>query len=233
MTKTYVLIHGGWHGGWCWKHVAARLRANGHDVHTPTLTGLGERSHLMSLVEGPDTHVTDVVNTIRWNELDDVILVGHSYGGMVITGVASAMPDKIAHLVYLDAFVPQKSGDAAHSMGDPERVAQILAGKLPDGTLPPSGFPRWSDNPDTIAWLQKLTTPHPAVCFDNGVTLSGREKEIARRSYILAGKNRPSHFARTYDRCAAEGGWALHELPSMHDVMLDMPDDLTAILLDA
>ena len=98
----FVLVHGGWHGGWCWRAVDKRLRADGHKVFCPTMTGLGERSHLIEHVAGPDTHVTDIINVLRWNELSEVILVGHSYGGMIITGVATQIPEQIKHLVYLD-----------------------------------------------------------------------------------------------------------------------------------
>src|SRR5580698_6932911 len=99
--STFVLVHGVWHGGWCYKRVAVLLRKAGHEVYTPTLTGLGERSHLMSPTIDLDTHITDVVNVIKTEDLSDIILVGHSYGGMVVTGVADALPDRIRSLVYL------------------------------------------------------------------------------------------------------------------------------------
>src|SRR5215216_473082 len=102
---TFVLVHGGWHGGWCWKRVAPLLRDAGHDVYTPTLTGLGERVHLASPQVNLTTHITDVVNVIEFEDLSEVVLVGHSYGGVVITGVASKVSDRIKDLVYLDAFV--------------------------------------------------------------------------------------------------------------------------------
>ena len=104
---TFVLVHGAWHGSWCWKRVRKALQARGHDVFTPTLTGVGERSHLLSPDVNLDTHITDVVNLIRWEELSGIVLCGHSYGGCVITGVADRLSDRIAALVYLDAFVPE------------------------------------------------------------------------------------------------------------------------------
>src|SRR3984957_20745503 len=108
---TFVLVHGAWHGSWCWKRVRQALQAAGHNVFTPTLTGVADRSHLLSPDVNLDTHIDDVVNLIRWEELSDVVLCGHSYGGMVITGVADALSDRIRSLVYLDAFVP-KDGEA-------------------------------------------------------------------------------------------------------------------------
>ena len=104
---TYVLVHGAWHGSWCWKRVRKGLRDTGHQVFTPTLTGLGERSHLNSAAVNLSTHIADVVNLLRWEDLSDVILCGHSYGGTVITGVADRIPERIRTLVYLDAFVPE------------------------------------------------------------------------------------------------------------------------------
>src|SRR5918997_4262365 len=101
---TYVLVHGGWHGGWCWKKVTPLLQAAEHEVYTPTLTGLGERSHLLSDAVDQETHITDVVNVLEYEDLQEVILVGHSYAGMVITGVADRLPERIGHLVYFDAF---------------------------------------------------------------------------------------------------------------------------------
>src|SRR5262245_14863398 len=103
---TFVLVHGAWHGGWCWQRVSPLLRARGHEVFAPTLTGLGERSHLLTREIGLETHVADVVNAIRWEDLTDVVLCGHSYGGMVISGAADRMADRVRSLVYLDAFVP-------------------------------------------------------------------------------------------------------------------------------
>ena len=117
---SFVLVHGGWHGGWCYNRVAKILRDGGHDVFTPTLTGLGERSHLLQAGIDLDTHITDVMNVIKWEGLTDVVLCGHSYGGFVVTGVSDRMPDKIASVVYLDAFVPE-DGDTCMSFLAPER----------------------------------------------------------------------------------------------------------------
>jgi len=103
---TFVLVHGAWHGGWCWKRVAALLRQAGHEVFAPTLTGLGERAHLMSNAIDLHTHIRDILGVLQWEELADVVLCGHSYGGMVISGVADRVPEKLRSLVYLDAFVP-------------------------------------------------------------------------------------------------------------------------------
>src|SRR5688572_32753445 len=106
-SRTFVLIHGGWHGGWCWRRVSDLLRRSGHAVFTPTLTGLGERSHLLTDRVGLETHIRDVVNVLEWEDLTDVVLVGHSYGGCVISGAAEHCEKRVSSLVFLDAFVPE------------------------------------------------------------------------------------------------------------------------------
>ena len=122
---TFVLVTGAWHGAWCWKRVRKALAAEGHEVFTPTLTGLGDRSHLLSKEVDLETHIKDVINLIRWEELNEVVLVGHSYGGMVITGVADRIGDRISSLVYLDAFVPE-NGQSLHAALPPDqRQAQL------------------------------------------------------------------------------------------------------------
>jgi pimeloyl-ACP methyl ester carboxylesterase len=113
MMATYALVHGAWHGGWCWKKVTPLLRAAGHEVFAPTLTGLGERAHLLTPAVDPETHIDDVLGVLHYEDLRQVVLVGHSYGGTVITGVAARAADRIGHLVYLDAFVPLGGAVAA------------------------------------------------------------------------------------------------------------------------
>ena len=120
---TYVLVHGAWHGGWCWQRVTPLLRAAGHEVLTPTLTGLGERSHLANSAIDLNTHIQDVVNVLEYEDLRKVILVGHSYGGMVITGVSERVPERLTHLVYLDAFVPRDGQSLLGFVGEPLRTA--------------------------------------------------------------------------------------------------------------
>ena len=130
---TFVLVHGAWHGSWCWARVRHALAADGHQVFTPTLTGVGERSHLLSRDIDLQVHVDDVVNLLRWEELDDVILCGHSYGGCVISGAADAVPDQIAALAYLDAFLLEE-GEGLHNLL-PELFGYALDDLLTQGRL--------------------------------------------------------------------------------------------------
>src|SRR5437762_6823714 len=136
---SFVLTHGAWHGSWCWKRVRRLLQAQGHDVFTPTLTGVGERSHLLSRDVNLETHIDDVTNVIRWEELSDVVLCGHSYGGAVISGVADRVPNRIGALVYLDAFVLENGQSLHDTLPPAQRTLQIeLAGRHGDGwKVPP------------------------------------------------------------------------------------------------
>ncbi len=229
---TFLFVHGAWHGGWCWKAVETRLRAAGHDTHAPTLTGVGERAHLAHAEIDADLHVDDILNVITWRELDDIILVGHSYGGLIITGVAGQVPERIRALVYLDAFAPDKSGLSLFATANPQRLARFEAQLAGGGFLvSPDSFDAWTDDPIQKAWLQRMCTPHPVECFRKGVTLTGREGEVARRHYILAARNKPSAFWREYERAQAKPDWSVDQIDAKHDAMVEDPDGLVEKLI--
>ena len=221
----FVLVHGAWHGGWCWAQTAAALREHGHEVHTPTLTGVGERSHLLSADIVPDTHVADIVQTLKWRSLEEVILVGHSYGGMVITGVAGQCPERLRALVYLDAFVPERSGEALFATANPERMAgfqaQMDAGAV--GLEPDAALMTWAEDPDLRAWIAARCTPHPVGCFTHGVTLTDRAQEVRHRHYMVAAKNVEAPFQAEYARIKETEGWTHEALPTWHDAMVEEP----------
>ena len=167
---TFVLVHGAWHGSWCWKRVRKALQAEGHDVFTPTLTGVGERSHLTSPQVTLDTHVADVVNLIRWEELTDVVLCGHSYGGCVITGVADRVAERLRALVYLDAFIPE-NGQSLHDTLPPEVAEAQVRGARESGDgwrVPPISGEFFQVNVEDRAWME---------VDDNARTLLDRETD--------------------------------------------------------
>ena len=155
---TYVLVHGAWHGGWCWRRVAPLLRAAGHEVHTPSLTGLGERSHLLTRETGLTTHVTDLVRLMEVEGLTDVVLVGHSYAGQVVTGVAAERPELLRRVVHLDGFVPEDGEQAIDQL--PEQVAhhyrESVAGPGEGWLIPPRSLEVLgvTDEAD-LAWLRR------------------------------------------------------------------------------
>lgn len=231
---TFVLVHGAWHGGWCWNGVAARLRAGGHDVHAPTLTGVCERIHLASPDISLSTHIDDIANHIRFNDLSRIVLVGHSYGGAVIAGVASELADRIAALVYLDAFNIETSGEALFDNSPEWRVRALKdAARAYNGwQIPPDLLiGDWAESREQRALLERLTTPHPVRCFTEKISLSGREKQIADRTYLVCEHYRPSPFWPFHDRYSADPAWRTGRLPSRHDAMLTVPDDVARELM--
>jgi pimeloyl-ACP methyl ester carboxylesterase len=231
---TYVLVHGAWHGSWCWKRVRKALQAAGHDVFTPTLTGVGERSHLNSPGVNLSTHIADVANLILWEELSDVILCGHSYGGCVISGVADRIPDRIRALVYLDAFVLE-NGEALIDMLPPAAVQGMRQGAQAAGDgwkVAPIPAEAFNVNPRDSAWVNRQCTPQALAAFEEPIALKGGIGRIGDVTHILAtGYTAGSPFPASHER-AKKKGWKTRALPCGHDVMLDLPDELAAFLLE-
>lgn len=231
---TYVLVHGAWHGGWCWARVARRLRAAGHEVFTPTLTGLGERAHLAGPDIALDTHITDVLAHVEAEELDDFILVGHSYGGMVVTGVADRLAGSIPALVYLDAYVPE-DGQSMFSLQPPERAEESrrLASEGGDGWRIPPRTPEYFGvrDPADADWMRRRCVDQPIATFGQPVSLTGAVETIPRRVYILAQGHPNSRFGVFAERLRDQPGWEVHTVACGHEVMLEMPAELSEILL--
>ena len=230
--RTFVLVHGAWQGNWVWERVADRLRAAGHRVYAPSLTGLGERAHLAGPRVDLATHVADVLGVIEHHELSDVILCGHSYGGMVVGGAADRVPDKIASLVYLDAFIPEPGksmweflppeGAAAqrNSAKDGWRIARIAAAEF-----------RVQDN-DDIARLDRRAVDQPIMTMDQKSSVTGAWKTIPHLVYIRAAKQARATFAMFADQVRNDPKWQYFEVPCGHNVMLDLPETLTGIFLE-
>ena len=229
---TFVLVHGAWHGSWCWARARRALLDRGHDVFTPTLTGIGERSHLLSRDIDLQVHIDDIANLIRWEELDGVILCGHSYGGAVISGVADLLPDRIAALVYLDAFLLEE-GESLHDLLPAEhRELQLsLAEQFGDGwRVPPIPAEIFNVNARDRDWVDRQCTPQPLATFQQKLRLSRGPSAIARNHYIFASGWEGTPFAASYGRAKARG-WTTAEISCGHDVMLDEPEALVSKLL--
>ena len=228
---TFVLVTGAWHGSWCWKRVRAALTRQGHEVFTPTLSGLCERSHLLSREIDLQTHILDIVNLIRWEELTDVVLVGHSYGGCVISGVADRIGEKIASLVYLDAFVLENGQSVYDTLPPEQRQAQLdaLAGGGDDWRVPPIPAAAFNVNPADRAWVDAQCTPQPLACFQQKLSLTHDRPPVAAIHYVLATDWQGTPFTQFHQKAKA-GGWSTREIACGHDVMLDRPAELTAAL---
>ena len=200
MAHTFVLVHGAWHGGWCWQRVADRLRRGGHSVFTPTLTGLGERSHLLRAGIDLKTHIADVVNVMKWEQLTDVVLCGHSYGGFVISGVAEAMPSEIRSIVFLDAFVPRDGETVRDLTGPAVQEAIGVALQRGDLAIPPRAAEAFGVNAADRAWVDRLCVGQPVGTFTEKIALTGARDRIPRKSYIRAKSYANPGFDRAYGR---------------------------------
>lgn len=232
--SNYVLVHGAWHGSWCWKRVRRALQARGQDVFTPTLTGVGERAHLLSPQVNLETHISDVVNLIRWEELSDVVLCGHSYGGCVVSGVADRMPERIRALVYLDAFVLE-NGQCLHDTLPPEMRDGQLEEARTTGEgwkVPPIPAEAFQVNAVDRDWVNRQCTRQPLATFQQPLRLTGGIGKIQNVTYILATGWAPSPFSQFSGKAKARG-WKTLEMACGHDVMLDLPEQLSRELLAA
>jgi len=218
-----VLVHGAWHGGWCWRRVADRLSAKGRYVVAPTLSGVGERSHLATAGITLSTHIDDVVNDIKWKDLDHVVLVGHSYGGLVITGIAERIRERIAAIVYLDAFIPADGQSMAVLRNG---SAAPLAG--PMTPAPPAAALKV--NATDVDWVNSKLTAHPTKCFTEPVRVSDAYQTIRHKVYIRAPAFAQAAFDAAYARCRGDRQWKTIEMACGHDIMLDQPAELAAIL---
>jgi len=236
MTKTYVLVPGFWLGAWAWRPVTEALRANGHKVYPMTLTGLADREHLASREVDLETHIADVMNLFRYEELDDVTLVGHSYAGLVVTAVADRIPEKVRQLVYVDSG-PLPDGAANIDFSPPpERSRQeALVAEGDRWRLPPPPWSAMASDVDgvDIAQLERLSVPQPWATATTPVKLTGAWESLPRLGIL-------SSFTTEQTQAMAAGGglfqhmagdgWRFEELPTWHWPMLSRPADLAAIL---
>ena len=232
---TYVLVHGGGHGGWCYARVAPRLRAAGHDVHTPTLTGLGERAHMMRADIDLDFHIRDVMAVLHFDDLRDVILVGHSYGGMVITGVADRAGDRVGKLVYLDAATPT-NGQSLVDHAGPVINAVRPFGQTVDGIElvllpgPDAGRLYGVDDAADLAWMADRLTPHPWPCFEQKLVLTDEDALAAiPQFHVVCTSTLATREPTRIERARAQG--RLWDIDTGHDLMITEPAAVADALL--
>ncbi len=227
----FVLVHGAWHGGWCWRHVAARLNARGHQVFTPTMTGLGERAHLLDANTGLSTCIADIAGVIDAEELQNVVLVGHSFAGPVITGVADCMPERLKHLVYLDALVVQH-GQSALSLFSAD-VQQERS-----RTIDEQGLRMAIPSPEKFgvidtaqqAWLKRRLTSHPLKAYTEPLMLQHPIGNGLPKTYIAVTDPWYPPLAELRDWVRAQPDWQWRELAAGHDAMITSPEALADLL---
>ena len=227
--KTFLVCHGAWGGGWSWKKMHPLMQAAGHRLLTPTYTGLGERAHLANPAIDLETHVDDVLNVIRYEDLGDLVLVGHSYGGMVATGVADRARDRIAQLIYLDAFVPKDGQCLLDFLQGTERQRMRSLAASGDGwRVPPNPTPP-DTSPDDVAWLNARRVSMPIKCFETKLKLHGNEASLPR-SYIYATRITPADpFAQFAKRARGEPGWRCFDIDASHSPGVTAPETLMGL----
>jgi pimeloyl-ACP methyl ester carboxylesterase len=230
----FVLVHGTGGGGWYWQFLVPLLRAAGYDVYAPTLTGLGSSSHLLHELNqiSLDTHVKDVANLLFYEDLSEVVLVGHSYGGMVITGVAAKEPHRLAQLVYLDAYLPLEGENEFVLWPDDqkERYRADLASGIKFRPPLPSSVLGITD-PKMSDWVQERLTPHPYSTYEDPPTSGTPESASIPRIYIHCTQGPLSSWMEPFAARARKFGWNVHAMAKGHMVMITHPKELAEILL--
>jgi len=230
----FVLVHGAWHGSWCWQRVRSQLQAAGHEVFTPTLTGVGERSHLLRREIDLETHILDVLNLILWEDLSGIVLCGHSYGGAVVTGVADRVPERIRALVYLDAFVPGDNENVLQHVPKAELEQMLEAtNNVGEGwKVPPIPAEVFKVNDKDRDWVNDQCTFQSIATFQQRLSLSGGIEKIRNIAFIRASgfvEGSPFPF---FEEKARAAGWKTLAMACGHDVMVDQPEQLSAALVD-
>jgi len=226
---TFLVCHGAWSAGWAWKKMHPLMAAAGHRLVSPTYTGLGEREHLANPSIDLETHVQDILNVIRYEDLRDIALIGHSYGGMVASGVADRAREAVAQLIYLDAFVPGDGQCLLDFLAESERRRMLGLAKSGDGwRVPPNPTP-----PDTppadVEWLSELRVHHPIKCFEMKLKLHG--ELTLPRSYIYATRAAPlDTFGQFARRAKTEPGWRYYEIDASHSPHVTAPEALMTVL---
>ena len=229
----FVLVHGAWHGGWCWRDVAAVLRTAGHQVFTPTMTGLGERAHLLNAQVGLSTFIDDIAAVILSEELDNVVLVGHSFGGHVINGVADRMPQLLRQLIYLDGLVVQH-GQSALSIMPPAVQAERTRTMDAEGlrmTIPSPDQFGLSD-PAQLAWVMRQLTPHPLKGYTEPLQLQHPLGNGLPKTYIAVTDPWYAPLAELRQWVRSQPDWDWHELAACHNAMVSAPLALASLLME-
>ncbi|MGY3694733.1 pimeloyl-ACP methyl ester carboxylesterase [Bradyrhizobium sp. USDA 3240] len=233
--KTFVFVSGAFCGGWIWRRVTDRLEQSGHKVFAPSLTGLAERSHLLSKDVNLDTHIADVVNLIKWESLENVCLVAWSLAGYVGSGALESIGDRVSSVIWLDAFIPADGQRAADTAAEPVRngiqaaIDKGEAGVRGSATYPPAVVAERDR-----AFAESKVTPHPVGAYLQAIKVTGALQKVPKKTYIRLPKFRQPPFDKALAECRSDKSWATFELPDVgHMAMLDAPDRLSELILEA
>jgi pimeloyl-ACP methyl ester carboxylesterase len=231
--SSFVFVHGAWHGGWSWRLVADRLAERGHEVHTPSLTGLGDRAHLGGPHVALETHLQDIVSLIQSHDLQQVVLVGHSYGGIIVRATADRLFERVSELIYVDALVPEDGESAATLVGEQIASDWQSRPRAANGTIPHSDVSRWGIvDRRQHAWVTARVCGHPLRTLFETVSLSDHRAAALPTTYVhcsgVDGERRPSVYAQ---RVASYANARWVDLRAAHDVMLTHPDHIVELLV--
>ena len=226
--KTFVLIGGAFYGAWCWHRVTDRLEKQGHKVYALTLTGLAERSHLLSKDINLDTHITDIANLVEWEGLEDICLVAHSYAGFPASGALERIGNRVSSIVWVDALKPEDGKSFRDEV--PFQTEEGAISRPAPKALPPNAY----NDPKDVAWVLSKVTPQPIGTMLQPVKLSGAREKVAKKTYIRLPKFSLAALDKAYADCKADKSWTVFEnTTSGHSVMITEPEWLTGILLQA
>lgn len=231
---SFMLVHGAFHGGWVWRDVARLLRTLGHQVSCPTLTGLGERRHLLSPEVSLETHVTDVIASMQMDDLKEVVLVGHSYGGAVIDGVLARSCTGVKHRIYLDTPLPRAleapSPTFYARLAERQRLAEETSAGL--SVPPPQAGTFGITDPDVVAWLEERLTPHPVRTWAEIGPLRPEADPEPPCTYVACTADPAPEMKAIHERARRVPGWRWRQIETGHDAMVTAPECLTALLLE-
>lgn len=233
--KTFVLVSGAFCGGWIWRRVTDRLEQSGHKVFAPSLTGLADRSHLLSKDVNLDTHIADVVNLIKWESLENVCLVAWSLAGYVGSGAIESIGDRVSSVVWLDAFIPADGQRAADTAAEPVRKGiQAALEKGEAGVRGSAKYPPAVVAERDRAFAESKVTPHPVGAYLQPIRVTGALQKVAKKTYVRLPKFPMPPFDKALAECKSDKSWATFELSDVgHMAMLDAPDRLSALILQA
>jgi hypothetical protein len=229
--KTFVLIHGAYHGGWCWKHVVDILEKAGHKVYAPSLTGHADRSHLLSMNLTLDTHITDIVNLFKWEDIKDACLAVHSAGGWPGTGAVEQIGDRVASVVWVDAFIPKDGERQIDQISAFSRKALEEAMARGEAGRKPPKASQYSLSEKDYAWMDSKLSPQPNSIVNDAIKTTGALQKVAKKTFIRAPKYPQKAFDQALAECKANGWTTYITETSHHDIMIDQPEWLAEILL--
>jgi pimeloyl-ACP methyl ester carboxylesterase len=229
--RTFVLVHGAYSGGWTWRRVADLLAAKGHKVYTPTPTGLGDRCHLMSGLITLDTHVADIVNLIKWEGLENIVLVGHSYGGWPVSAVPEHVGGAIGSIVFLDAFFPENGQKGLDLNSERSRKDVLAAIEKGEVSRPPAPSESSTMSERDRAWMAAKATPQPTGVGLTPIRLTGARERVVKKGYVRT-TYANANFDAAYNKLQADPSWRVFRIPSGHSLQVEMPERTAEILLE-